>query len=524
MSLELVKETAKVSRIIGKESAKTIVENDIIVPDVKPDIARILVLDGDVYISGSEAAQGRVLVNGSIRYKILYTADDQELSIRSINASSRFDYSLDMPDVKQGMKCRIKCDIEHIDYEILNGRKVNVKTVLNVEAKVSQELEQLIAYDLAGSENVRVLKDNFTMIRYTGSGGVDSTIRETMEVPAGKPAIREILRCDVKVSGKDYKIDENRIIAKGELNVSTLYLADDAAGSIQFMEHEVPFVQPVELPGISENAVCSVEYGILGTEYEAVENGDGELRSLRIETALNLSAEGFYKSETQVIADAYSLNARLILDKGRLKMEDIASENKEQVVLKEIINVGEESPAISEVFNVLCKPGLSGYKIAEDRVIIEGYVGGRILYLADNAEQPVTCVEREIPFKHAAAAKGLAPDASCDIGLDIEHSSYSIISPREVELRLVLGVTSRVVRQVEVPVIERIAESPMEERKSGVRPSIVIYFAQPGDNLWKIAKRYLTTTEEIIKLNNLAESDAISPGQQVIIPKRPAAR
>jgi len=45
-----------------------------------------------------------------------------------------------------------------------------------------------------------------------------------LEVPAGKPAIKEILRNDVKIVGKDYRISDDKIIAKGDINILTLYI------------------------------------------------------------------------------------------------------------------------------------------------------------------------------------------------------------------------------------------------------------------------------------------------------------
>ena len=33
--------------------------------------------------------------------------------------------------------------------------------------------------------------------------------------------------------------------------------------------------------------------------------------------------------------------------------------------------------------------------------------------------------------------------------------------------------------------------------------SMVIYFVKPGDTLWKIAKRYRSTVEDIARVNNI---------------------
>lgn len=278
MSLELIKEVVRINQLVGEDTTQTIVENDIIVPDIKPDIARILLLDGDVFVSGAEVAQEKLLMNGTIRYKILYVSDDPEQPLKSINTSMNFNYSMDIPNTRQGMNCRVKCDIEHMEYEILNSRKVNIKTIISVSGKVTNQLEQGIVNDFDGVEGVQVLRSTASVNSYIGISEVGCPVRETLEIPAGKPAISEILRNDIKITGKDYKLTENKVVAKGEINVSTLYIGDDETRSIQFMEHEIPFTQFMDMPGINEDSICEVDFEIADAVFTAEGDSDGELR------------------------------------------------------------------------------------------------------------------------------------------------------------------------------------------------------------------------------------------------------
>ena len=48
---------------------------------------------------------------------------------------------------------------------------------------------------------------------------------------------------------------------------------------------------------------------------------------------------------------------------------------------------------------------------------------------------------------------------------------------------------------------------------------MVIYFVKPGDTLWKIAKKFRTSVEEIVKVNNIEDENYLEIGKKLYIPK-----
>ena len=50
-------------------------------------------------------------------------------------------------------------------------------------------------------------------------------------------------------------------------------------------------------------------------------------------------------------------------------------------------------------------------------------------------------------------------------------------------------------------------------------PGIVGYIVQPGDTLWKLARTFHTSVEEIMETNHLTES-RIDPGDRLILVKK----
>ncbi|KNY29719.1 DUF3794 and LysM peptidoglycan-binding domain-containing protein [Pseudobacteroides cellulosolvens] len=519
MSLDTVKESFRVIDSVNEESIQTVVENDVIVPDVKPDIMRILLLDGEISITSTDISNDRINISGTIKYKILYISDDENSSIKSINTNAPFNSDISISNARAGMIPLVKGEIEHIEYTLLNGRKANLKSILKIDVKLLNEADKEVICDLKGYEDIQVLKENVNINNYIGYNKADILVEDSLEVPSGKPAIKEILRNDIKISNKDYKVSENKINVKGELNISTLYIADDELGSFQSMEHEVPFSKQIDIEGAGENSSCVVDYDIIDYRFEAGEDSDGELRYINGEVSLEVSGRCYERKSMSVISDAYTPQTIIEFEKESLMVEDSVMENKSQIILKDTIAINEESPDISEVFNVMCSPILSEFRILEDKAVVEGFIKVNMLYVSNNTEDPVSCFQQEIPFRQNLDIKGMKPDMKCDVTMDVEHYNYSVVSVSEVEIRMAIGLNIIGLNKQTVPFMVSASENSIEENKKSRRPSMTIYYTQQGDNLWKIAKRYFTTIEEIKRFNNIGEKDTILPGQQIIIPQ-----
>ncbi len=518
MSVELGKETVRVSQVIGENSTQTVVENDIIVPDAKPDIENIMVLDGDVLVKNTECMQDKVVISGTINYKILYSTDEETKRVKSIVTKEDFSYSMDFLNVREGMGLKADCTVEYMDYSLLNGRKVNVKTILKINARVQSEENINIVNNISNIEDLQVLEDNVDINVYLGESGSDFTVNESMEIPAGKPTVKEILIADLKVADVSYKISDEKVAAEGHLNVSTLYVADNEEENIQLMEHEIPFTQFIDLPGAAENTHCNIECKIVDSNVEAIEDNDGELNIINLEAEVAISVEGYVNQTFETIKDAYSPCNILAFESSVFINEEILAKENKPVNIKELVSIEENEPPVDEVYNIICKPVLSEYTLDNNSVNVEGVVLSNILYHSNDDNKPVYCHTKEIPFTQKFDIANVNKNSSFRIKLDVQHCSYSLISRDEIELRLVITVNITATGLKEVVLLDMVEENPVDKNILSNRPSIVIYFAQPEDTLWNIAKNYYTTRDAIKSMNNI-DTDNIAVGQQLFIPK-----
>lgn len=519
MSLEIMREDIRVMGVIGEDSSQSVLENDIIVPDSKPDVSNLLLVDGDIFVDRSEVMQDKVLVYGTIRYKILYVPEEGRGDVGSITANVGFSHSLDIPDARPGMSAGTECEMLHMSADIVNGRKICVKSIIGISGKVIDVKTHQLAADIRGIDDIQLLKDKAVVECYIGEARGGGKISETLEVPTGKPAIREMLKVDAKIAGKDFRLSEGRILIKGNLNISTLYVGDDEERSIQFMEHEVPFSSNLDLDGVDEGSDCEIDCRLETIQLDPGEDSDGELRVMNLEATLDCTARAHDRKSVELLEDAYSPTVGLSLDKESVEVAEKVARSRGQVVLREKLPL-EEGPEISELYTIQSRPSLSGFTISDDRVVVEGTVSNDVLYLSNDSRQPVQCFKKEIPFKQSMDIKGIKDGMDCDVAVETDHCNYSMVSANEVEIRIVLAVTVKANKKIVIPVAGKIQELAADERKYEARPGIIIYFTQPGDTLWKIAKKYRINMGDIGRVNELEGGEIIPTGRQIIIPRK----
>ena len=520
MSLELSKQQIKINQLVGEEFSQTLVAEDIIVPDVKPDISRVLQVDGIVTITDKQVQQEKIIVSGVVNFNILYAPEQAEESIKSIHANCDFTNTIEMKSADNSMNAQIESDVEHIEFEMLNERKLNVKAVVSMNCKVLSKPTLNLVTDISGEQDIEVLRKNVKAYNIVAEKDATFIIKEDLEIPAGKPSIKDLLKLDAKITSKDMKVINNKVIVKGEMSICCVYIADMDNNSIQFMEHEIPFTEIVDLEGVTEQMHCELEYTLENVYYQLKEDGDGDIRVLNIESTLKVNTRASEQVSIDVVIDAYSPDAYIKTQNNICAIDEILQDSKDQSTIKEVITMPIDIPDVIQIYNIITKPYITESVVENEKIKVEGIIDTYILYLANNEENPVYSYKQEVPFEYWVDAPGVTSDMACDIKVEIEHFSYSMNAASEIEIRYILSVASKVIKTSQVELITQADVEAGQINDVGVKPSIVIYFVQRNDTLWDIAKRYSTTIQEIISINEISENADLTQGHQLIIPKR----
>ena len=526
MSLKLQKESIKLNEVISAQYGKTMVESDIIVPDVKPDILKILHVDAAASITQKNVQQDKVVIQGNIMLNILYIPDsDVSGRVKSMTNTQMFTHVSDAVGVRPNMSLFCEAEVEDIESSYINSRKMNVRATVGVNIKVFNSMDIEIANDMQASDKLQTKGEIIRACNMVFEGEKEIILREQIEVPATKAPIADLLKIDAKVNERELMMVENKVVVKGDVDINILYSSvdfvknegeefDKEVETINFTEHQPQFNEVLSIDGIKESMEGEIDYSVKEIYFDINEDMAGDRRLVNIEITICASVHVCETLEINSIEDAYTIDGEIEIKKGMYNIEQMIGKSATQISHRDLAEISADMPSISQIVNCKAKPMVNGIKVENGKAFVEGVIDTHIMYLTADNENPVCAIAHKSDFTQAIEIAGMEDKVMCEAKLEVEHLSFNMTTDREVELRFVIGFEVKAVKAAKTEIIEEIFW--MEEVKIDPRPSIVIYFVQSGDTLWDIAKRYKTTVASIIKNNNL-ESDLLNIGQQLMI-------
>jgi len=517
---ELVKEQVFLDQSVGTEEVQIMLEGDLIVPDIKPDMALLLQTDEKIIIDRTEAGTDRINYVGHLNISVLYVAKEVNKSVQSIQLSRGIDDFINMDGVNKDMWVRAKAEVVNIDYRVVNDRKVNYRAVINISVTAERSDSHEMVVHINGVPENQLLKTNLSVNR-TIEHRIDRFhVKDQIILPSTKPNLREILQATANITNRDIRLSNGRVNLTGELLLTTLYRGDMEDSLIEFLESELPFNGPIDIAGARDNMLADVNLQVLDQHITIRPDDDGEDRILEVEISVGVEMKVYSTETLPILEDAYSINQQLHFTKTVVRYPQLVCLNRNQAPVKEVISLADNSPDMLQIFRVKGQVHLDDIRVIEDKIIVEGAINTDILYVAESDATPLSSYRTVIPYRQVIEAKGAMPGMIVKVETSIDYVAFNMLSPRETEVRFQLTFNTQVVNEKKTSVIGDIEIDNIDPNVLANQASMTVYIVQPGDNLWKIAKRYNTLLDELLTINELENSTQITPGQKLLMLKK----
>lgn len=520
MPLELVKENMTLDKQAGKQTSQILLEGDIIVPDYKPDIERVLRVSGEPRLLEQKVNQDRVNFSGELVVCVLYQGKKSTKPVYGMEVRLPIEDLLHMEGIDGDTQVQLRLTLDHLEYRLVNDRKIGIKAVLGVLADAKQVYDCQVLQEINSPEGIQVLTDTLQMDRQVAKQMERFTIKEEMPLPTGKPDVDEMLLSEVEITDQDARAMEGRVLVRGNLRVSVLYIGSGGEGMVEGATFSLPFSGYIDAKEVKNGMEPRVHLTVEEKEIRPLPDENGEDRLMDMSITLRGDMEVVDQREVPILKDAYLPGKQLELEKTPIQYTKTKGNTKNQVVLKEVISLGEKDAPMMQVEKVWATVSLDEVVVKNDMLQVEGVVTLEILYIGEDDTAPVSVVTRNIPFEQTIEVKGITEADIATVEAKIEDVSFQLLSDKEGEVRVNLGLDAFVIEEKSGEIISNIVFD--EEGKGTMLPvaSAIIYVVQKGDTLWKIAKKYDTTVKDILLLNEIENPDRIYPGQKLLILKK----
>lgn len=503
MAINIEKQMMSLNKIVARNSQVTWIEQDILVPDTKPDVMKIIQVEAVPFIGTAEVVDSGIRVTGEITYYIIYRAMDQDKT-RGISMTYPFSQTINVSDAKKGMNARVTADVRNIIYSLPNERKVSIKTELIFRYVIREKGDVELIHGMQDTEDIetKMSQDVFYNVISVKQEILDA--KEDIVVPESVPQIGEILRVSSNITNTDYKVSYNKILVKGDINVELLYLESGNTENIFTYTTTIPFTGMIEFDNISENYRFDIKYTLRNLEITL-----GENTMLTISAEVIADAVMFEEKDVSYVNDFYSTNSNLNYDKSEVAVIKNKEVVNKQVNVKDSIGVTDDKNRIL-TYNV--STGHLNTKVSGSNLYVDGPL--KVAVTFENRDTNIVdsrtydlLVDATIPLGNEVS------EDNVDVIITVENKAVTVQNGN-VEANVTLNIAAEVENIDKITIIGNIEQ---EKLNPDTFDSMYMYIVKKGDNLWNIAKKYKTTVDKIANVNNILDENKIDIGQKLLI-------
>ncbi len=521
MENRVIREYLALNKTLPFKKHQLLLEGDIIVPDVKPDIRNVLEYDYDVVIDQVDVVNEKCLFKGALEIKVLYVAKGSEYIHSMVNRLNIDDY-LAVPEVFENTYYDVKCEIANIDFKMVNDRKLSYRAVIDVTGKGYERGEYEYVKDIEDLKHSNILYKDVKLMKNVGLSRDKFLVKDQAHLPQNSENIFEIVQMKNRICNRDIKCMDGEVYVSGEL-LSTIYYRQDKDGSmLECIEHTTQFNGAVNLKEAQEGVGMSadVEMYICDSKVVVGVDADGEDRCFDVEAEILVKVKCVKEDVINIVEDAHCVNKKAVFNNVNVETTNIVAKNKNQCNIKEVVSIDSDNEEVLQIVSVNPKVFVSNVVIDDGKVIVNGAVELSTVYIAKTDISPICSSKAKIPFEQVVEAKGSLPHMICDVDTFVENISFNMINDKEIEVRVNLNINVCVNENKPVNLVYDLMFEDLDPEVLNSIASVTIHIVQQGETLWGIAKEYNTNVDDIAKVNGIENVDYIQAGDKLLIIKK----
>ncbi len=516
--MELVKQSVHMDRKKCVAGTQITLENDVNIPDNKPDAESIVLNKGTIVITDSKSSDNHVLVKGKLQFSLLIQSDMGGLY--SVKGEIPFEEQVYMEGVVSTDTADIVPSLEDMSVDLINSRKLSVQAVagfrLSVDTIWDEDMVTGIMVDEETDGAVECSRKKRDIAQIAIQKKDIFRMKEELELPQNYPNITELIWYDVQLLNAEFKLLEEKITIQGSAQVFLIYESEGEEGKLRTYETTIPFGGTIDCYGCKESMIPAIRFEIGTENMEVRPDFDGESRVAGLELILNMDIRMYEEDSMEYVDDAYGIEKEIELTRKDSVYKKVLLCNNDKLKVSGKLEAPKVTDGILQILHSDAVIQTDEIRQEEEKIVAEGAIRLQVLLSTGESERPYTKAEGYLPFTYEVDLPAYKDKCSYELQPVLSALMVSLSGSGDIEAKAVLLFNPIVFEDMNMPGITEMRVWEADQDRRNRLPGIVGYMVQEGDGLWEIGKRYYVPVSQILEFNNLS-GENVRAGDKLLI-------
>ncbi len=488
-------------------------DEDYNVPEQKEDVRRVIQGSAELKAEEIRPVENYIRITGKVYFRVLYMTASGDPRPAVLEGKLPFEEMV-YAESDGNETFFIRNMRTEFTGSVVNSRKLSLRIMAEMEIGRESLRDEELTTEIESEIPIYRKTQRLNLLKLSASRKDTYRIREEIALPGTKESVGQILLTDIGSRKLDIRLGQDEVLIRGELLVFCMYLS--AEEKADWIEQSVPFEGRISCEGVSEEMYYHIRYSLEDTLADIRLDEDGEMRILGIEGTLSLGMNIYEEEETEILKDLYSLEEECVFDTREAVYEELLMQNQSRCKMAERISLPELKEDVLQIIHSQGSIQVESEQHTPEGIRVEGILHVGFLYLRADDMEPYGSWQGIVPFSYLIEYPDL-PDRTADsLAYHVEQLAVTLTGSEAVEIKAVLAFDIFLRRLVPAEMITDVRVQPLDREALAQRPGIVGHIVQRGEDMWSLAKNYMTTVEGIMEVNGL-ENETVRPGDKLLI-------
>lgn len=498
MEFNSVTDTLSVSELLCDTAVELPVEGEFTIPDYQPEIFKIVKTKAEPIIVQRITAGSRLTVDGYVRLTVLYQSGADQ-SLCSVTQKLPFSRQIELnAAVGEASTVCCRAAMGFLNCRAVNSRRIDARGTVEMELRTVSQYPYEAVCEPQG-ERVYCKQTTAEFVREICCEEKQFTLEETLAVDYGDCEEPVLLRCEAAATTDSVTVENGRAIVGGTVNLQLAFdLSSESEFRIKRVGFNLPFNQVLDIRADDGEYTAIAVVSVLSCGAAVADEGTAEAN---VTCAIDLRL--YEKGEAQLLEDAFSTVGTLSLSRKTVERCIAADSVRESFGVR--FSFERPNATLIDYF-------ISSNECSAANGMISGKATLCCLVCDERGE--ISAVEREFEYS--------VPLASASGSVVGELSVvFSVLEAAEsgglIHVKCEGSIVGRLLKLQSTDTVREAAFDPNCPPPQKTDAALVVCYADAGESVWEIAKRFNTSPEEIVENNDLEIGDGLQP-RPLLIP------